>query len=71
MVSSKSRPARYLLPVLLVCAAFAVFLDLRKTAPDGEVAALRTMEAVSYDEDEGTVDAVCGFAPCGMPILCE
>jgi hypothetical protein len=71
MASFLNRFARYLLPALLVCAALVLFLDVKKTTPDGRAAALRTMEPAVTDESEGTVDAICGFAPCGMPIACE
>lgn len=71
MVSLLKCPARYLLPVVLVCAALAIFLDFRTIAPDGKVTALRTVEPVDHDDEEGSVAAICGFAPCGMPILCE
>lgn len=71
MVGLLNRFARYLLPALLACAALALVLDVRKTSPDGHAAALRTMEPAVNDDDRGTVDAICGFAPCGMPIACE
>ncbi|UCJ15300.1 hypothetical protein K5Q02_15700 [Pseudomonas sp. MM211] len=35
--------------------------------------ALRTLEPVSAEDQGqgGSVDAFCGFAPCGMPLECD
>jgi hypothetical protein len=62
-------PARILLLVLLLAITAALVIDTRTNLQDGPVSALRTQEPV--EGDAGSVDAFCGFAPCGMPLECN
>ena len=69
---STTRPnlARALFMALLAAAAFGVSFDTYQSLQQGEISALRTQESVE-DDSSGSVDAFCGFAPCGMPLECN
>ncbi|MBD7975623.1 hypothetical protein [Serpens gallinarum] len=62
-------PARLLLLALLLAISAALVIDTHTNLQDGPVNALRTQEPV--EGDVGSVDAFCGFAPCGMPLECN
>lgn len=62
-------PARWVLLVLLLIVTLGVVLDARVALEEGPISALRTQELLGGEE--GSVDAFCGFAPCGMPLECN
>jgi hypothetical protein len=68
-MNTSSNPARWVLLALLLVVVLGVVLDARVALEEGPVSALRTQEALGGDE--GSVDAFCGFAPCGMPLECN
>lgn len=68
-MNTTSNPARWVLLALLLIAVLGVALDARVALEEGPVSALRTQEVLGADE--GSVDAFCGFAPCGMPLECN
>lgn len=74
-MAPSSRIAPLLFAALLLVAVGSTLAELHTAAQDGPVAALRTTEQAHFgqagDEDAPQVDRVCGFAPCGLPILCE
>lgn len=64
-------PVRWFLLTVLLAAAVGVGIDLRNfAAGDSPITALRTQPAGAAEE-AGSVDAFCGFAPCGMPLECK
>ena len=72
--ASSPRPSaiRWVLLALLLAIAAGVAADLRHFAADGTpITALRTQPIGAPAEEEGSVDAFCGFAPCGMPLECN
>ena len=68
MATSSHNPMRKILLAVLLVIAAAVVIDTVRFTAQGEVTALRTQ---SVDEDAASVDAFCGFAPCGMPLECN
>lgn len=67
-MATTPNPMRKVLLVVLLAIAAGVALDAYTFAQQGELAALRTKPV---DEDAASVDAFCGFAPCGMPLECN
>lgn len=68
--------APLLFAALLLVAVGSTLAELHTAAKGGPVAALRSTEQAHFgqtggDDDAPQVDRVCGFAPCGLPILCE
>ncbi|SDI40291.1 hypothetical protein SAMN05216588_11649 [Pseudomonas flavescens] len=58
--------------LLSLCVVLALAVDLHGYAGQPRQA-LRTLEPVSAEDQGrgGSVDAFCGFAPCGMPLECD
>ena len=72
MSTRSYQPMRWVLLLLLLAIVAGVACDLSRFAADGAtITALRTKPAGTADEGEGSVDAFCGFAPCGMPLECN
>lgn len=71
--SAKASPIRWVLLAVLLSIAVGVAADLRHfAAQDTPITALRTLPVTeASSDDEGSVDAFCGFAPCGMPLECN
>lgn len=69
-MSQASKTSCLLLAALLALAVLGVTLDTFEAADQGPISALRTQEPTEQD-DGGSVDAFCGFAPCGMPLECN
>lgn len=68
MTHATPQPMRKILLAVLLLVATAVSVDAYQFAQQGEVTALRTQPV---EEASGSVDAFCGFAPCGMPLECN
>ena len=68
MATTSHNPMRTVLLVLLLVIAAGVVVDTLRFTSQGEVTALRTK---AVDTDAASVDAFCGFAPCGMPLECN
>lgn len=68
LIAPTSSAARQVWLAVLLLTVAAIAVDTYAFAAHGPVTALRTMP---LDEDAATVDAFCGFAPCGMPLECE
>lgn len=58
--------------LLILCVVLMVAADLQGYAGQPRQA-LRTLEPVNAEDQGqgGSVDAFCGFAPCGMPLECD
>jgi len=68
MAEPSPNPMRKVLLAVLVLIAVAVAVDAYTFTRQGEISALRTQPV---EEDAASVDAFCGFAPCGMPLECN
>ena len=68
MHTTTQRLVRPLFLAVLLLIAAAVAVDAQRFAAQGEITALRTP---ALDADAASVDAFCGFAPCGMPLECN
>ena len=68
MATNAPNPVRKLLLVVLLVIAAGVAIDAYHFAAQGSITALRTQ---AVDEEAASVDAFCGFAPCGMPLECQ
>lgn len=68
MTKTCPSPMRKVLFTVLLVVAAGITLDTYMFAQQGEITALRTK---SMDEDAASVEAFCGFAPCGMPLECN
>lgn len=70
--SSPPNPMRWILLLVLLAVALGVGMDLQHfAAQPTPITALRTQAIDPAGDDEGSVDAFCGFAPCGMPLECN
>jgi hypothetical protein len=66
----RNSPVRWVLLALLLTIVLGVAVDMHRFAGDGTaITALRTQPVGTAEE--GSVDAFCGFAPCGMPLECN
>ncbi|VFR43961.1 hypothetical protein BER2_3662 [plant metagenome] len=72
MTQTTSSPrARLALAALLAVAGLALGADYASFRNAGPIHALRGGDPVAADDTAGSVAPFCGFAPCGMPLLCE
>lgn len=69
MPAQVHNPMRKALLVVLLLIAAGVVVDTSRFAAQGPVIALRTQPLGTAEA--GSVDAFCGFAPCGMPLECN
>lgn len=68
MTTTSYNPMRKVLLAVLLVIAAGVAIDSYQFAQQGDITALRTRPV---DEDAASVEAFCGFAPCGMPLECN